>query len=68
MTSVSITQHKDGRTYVEVDGKRLERVLSLTLELHGGWMRPVIEIIQHDKAGAESTRIFSPKQLVLRTV
>lgn len=73
MTSVSITQHKDGRAYVEVDGKRLELVLSLTLTLAGGQRYPVVEIVQHDGTIAgdylrEFSRTFVPTELTLRTV
>ena len=59
MTSVSITQHKDGRAFVEVDGKRLARVMSVTLTLAAGQRHPVVEIIQEDglsKATAYANR------------
>ena len=68
MTTVAITG-KDGEGWhIDVDGVRQERVVSLTLEMHGGMRLPVVEIVQHDERFAESTRTFSPTELTLRTV
>lgn len=68
MTSVSITHRRsDLKTLIDVNGKRLERVLSYSLT-HDARNHPVVEIIQHDDNLCEFSRTFVPTTLVLRTV
>ena len=65
MTSVLITCKPDGTKFVDVDGKRLERVVSLSLEVTRD--RPTVEIIQHDENFNEFSHAFVPTAFELRT-
>lgn len=69
MTSVSITQHKDGRAFVEVDGKQLERVLSVSLSISGGGndRRPYCTIRQMDENLKPTLVRFVPTTFTMDT-
>lgn len=68
MTSVSITHRRSDKiTLIDVDGRRLERVVSYCLSQEA-CHHPVVEIVQHDEQRQEFSRTFVPTTLVLRTV
>lgn len=69
MTSVSITHSRSKRTtMIDVDNKRLERVLSYSLTQERELTHPVVEVIAHDEHQQEYSRTFVPTILVLRTI
>lgn len=69
MTSVSITHKRSSCvTLIDVDNKRLLRVLSYSLSQDARTAHPVVEVVQHDDFGEEITRIFVPTVFVLRTI
>lgn len=69
MTSVSITHKRSNCvTLIDVDNKRLLRVISYSLSQDARMAHPVVEVVQHDEFGEEITRTFVPTVFVLRTI